>query len=147
MRPVVIVSDLGHFKAYAFERTDRGTPRLEVIEEFESPEAHIRVSEKLTDRAGRFGMGGERNSLKGYGDLHNFEQEEQKKVLKKIASRIEKVIEKNQPERWYLSAPKKIQKQLVELLSEETRKKLKRALAADLTKLEKTDLLERFGLN
>ncbi len=147
MKPLVIVSDLGHFKAYAFERTDRGTPRLEVIEEFESPESHTRVSEKLTDRAGRFGMGGERNSLKGYGDPHNLEQEEQRKVLKKIASRIEKVIEKNQPERWYLSAPKRIQKQIVDLLSEKTRQKLRKALAADLTKFEKTEILERFGLN
>lgn len=147
MKPLVIVSDLGHFKAFSLDHTDRGTPRLEIMEEFIPQDARERIGEKLTDQAGRFGMGGERGSLKGYGEPHDLLIEEQKKVIRKIASRIDDIVRKSKTHRLYLSAPKKIHKQLIEELSEDSKKVLKMSVPGDLTKLAEPDLIKRFGLN
>ncbi|RMG01651.1 MAG: hypothetical protein D6726_09095 [Nitrospirae bacterium] len=147
MKPLVIVSDLGHFKAFSLDHTDRGTPRLEIMEEFTHKEAHERIGEKLTDQAGRFGMGGERGSLKGYGEPHDLVIEEQRKVIRKIASRIDEIVKKSRTPRLYLSAPKKIHKQLIEELSEGSKKVLKRSVPGDFTKLSTPELIKKFGLN
>ena len=50
---LVIVTDLGLFRACRTELTPKHTPRLELIEEFMFVEAHRRFDEMLTDMAGR----------------------------------------------------------------------------------------------
>src|SRR5438552_846879 len=52
---LVVVTDLGSFKAYKLEVNGlHKTPRLELIEEFNLVEAHGKMSDRLSDLAGRY---------------------------------------------------------------------------------------------
>ncbi len=144
MKEIVIVVDLGHFKAYRLIKSPMGSPRLELIEEYDNISAHGRLSEKLSDEAGRFGMGMEKGSIKGYGEAHHLELDIQKKIIKLIVKDINALINAEKPERWYLAAPKKVNNQIVENLLTEVRETLKKNVKADLTKVKKSELLEYF---
>ncbi len=146
MKSILFVVDLGHFKAYSIERTELGTPRVELIESYDTLDAHGKFSEKFSDKPGRFGMGGERSTLKGYGEAHNLETEKQKRLLKSVADEIVRLVQSEDCGRWYLAAPKKINSRLVELIDEETRRTLRKNIPVDLTKADKSELLERLGI-
>ncbi len=145
MGEVVIVTDLGHFKAYRLVQNPLESPRLELIKEEDIIDAHGRLSEKLTDEAGRFGMGGERSSLKGYGEKHNLESEMEKKIIKSISREIIEIIKSENPERWHLSAAKTINNKILSYIDQGILRKLKKNIKADLTKLSKKELLGYFA--
>jgi len=142
MSEVLIVTDLGHFKAYRLVENPMESPKLELIKEQDNIEAHGRLGEKLSDEAGRFGMGGERSSLKGYGEQHNIESEIERKIIKNISNEINQIIKSENPQRWHLFAAKRINNNIITLLNKEVLKKLKKNVKSDLTKLSKKELLE-----
>jgi hypothetical protein len=50
---LLIVTDLGGLNAYRPDTTERGTPRLELLEQVRLENARRRVVEQVTDQAGR----------------------------------------------------------------------------------------------
>jgi len=50
---LVVVTDLGSFKAYKLETNTHSTPRLELIEEFSLVDAHGKMMDDMADLAGR----------------------------------------------------------------------------------------------
>lgn len=146
MEKVIITVDLGHFRAYKFSKEPLAqSPRIHLIESYDSLDAHGRMSEKVTDTAGRFGTGGGKNgSAKGYGEPHNLTSEIEKKAIKLIARDIGSIIEKHGGPKWYLAAEKKINKQILDSLDPQVRAKLEKNLAVNLTKTAKSELLTHF---
>jgi len=47
-------------------KTPQGTGKLDLIESFDSVEAHGKYSEKVTDQAGKFGSASGKSWAKGY---------------------------------------------------------------------------------
>ena len=86
MDKVIIAVDLGHFKAYRVTRKEHESPRIQLIESYDSIEAHGKLSDLLSDSAGRFGVGGGKNgAAKGYGEPHHIETEMEKTASKLIS--------------------------------------------------------------
>lgn len=142
---LIIVLDLGHFKAYRIIRNPYESPRLELIESFDTIDAHSKMSDMVTDRAGRFGMGGEKNSLKGYGEPHNLITETEKRLIKEFTKKINTLIVKEDCSKWHLAASKKINNQILSSLDPAVKGRLGRNLASDLTKADKSELLNYFA--
>jgi hypothetical protein len=144
---VIIVVDLGHFKAFRVISSELESTRIELIKDYDTIETHLKMSEKVSDRAGSFGSGSGKKTRKGYGEPHNIETEKKKRVIKQISVEIEKLLKKESPARWFLAADKSINKQIVENLSPKTNSMLDKSIIADLTKTAKNKLISRFGID
>lgn len=145
MDKMVFIVDLGHFKAYQLTKTDQDTPRLELVNSFDSIEALSKMSEKVSDGPGRFGgRGGVARTPRGYGEPHNSISEEQKRLLKILGQTISDQVRQNNPDSWYLAAERSILKQLVDTLEQSVAAKLAKQVPANLTKAGKNEIIERF---
>lgn len=152
MNKIIIAVDLGHFKAYRITKNPMESVRTKLIKSFDAIDAHGKLSEKLTDNAGRFGTGGgtkiagrsTKVAAKGYGEHHNLHMEIEKKLIKTIAKDINEIIKKEKFPKWYLAAIKKINKQVVELLNVAVKNKLEKNITLDLTKTHTSEILSYF---
>lgn len=145
MRTMVFVVDLGHFKAYRLLKTEQSTPRLELVDSFDIVTAHGKMSDKVTDGPGKFGgQGGGGWSAKGYGEHHEFANEEQKRQIKALGQAITASLRQENADRWHLAAERSILKQLVEGLEQDVIAKLAKQTAANLTKADKEEIIKRF---
>ena len=141
---LVIVADLGLFKAYKLERTDiQQTPRLELIEELESVDAHGRMGDKVTDQAGRWRMPTGRMAM-SYGERQKIDLEMRRRLVKQLAEHIGRAVREQNPEDCYLSVTKETHKQLLEELDPDVRGRIAKILPLDLTKASKVELLDHF---
>jgi hypothetical protein len=145
MNKLLFVIDLGHFIAYRLSKTPQGTGRLDMIESFDSVEAHNRYSDKVTDQAGKFGESvGKNSSVKSSGESHNIDLENEKRLLKTISKAITRIVKEEKCDGWHMAAEKAINRQIVECLDPDIKEKLEKNIAADLTKADKADIVARF---
>ena len=145
-KTIIIAADLGHFKAYRITKdTLEISPRVMLIESYDSIEGHGKLGDKLSDAAGRFGRGGGKDeAATGSGERHNIELETEKKITKMMAKDIDGLLDSEKCEKWYLAAGDKINTQIVENLKPETRAKLEKNITANLTKIDKSEILSHF---
>ncbi len=145
MDKVIIAVDLGHFRAYGVTKKPLESAHLELIESYDSTEAHGKLSEKYSDANGRFGlMGGKGKASTGNGETHNIVLEAEKKMIKGIARDIEKILRREDGTEWYLAAPSGINSRIVERLSERAKARLGKNISANLTKKKKAEILSYF---
>jgi len=145
MEKIIIAVDLGHFKAYKVTKQEHESPKIQLIESYDSIEAHGKLSEKLSDTSGRFAMGGGKNgAAKGYGEPHNIELEMEKKAAKLISNDINAIIKKEGSPRWYLAASKMINGQILDNLDAEVKAKLSKNIMSNITKVDKSDIMKHF---
>jgi hypothetical protein len=144
---LVVVVDLGCLKAFKLENGVTRTPRLELIEQFDNPQAHDRLVERVTDLSGRFHRGAAKpanGNVMSDGERHNIELEQRKRFVRELARRLNSLARNKEIERCFLAASREINHQLVEELEPQVRAKIEKNLSADLTKLERADILGRF---
>lgn len=144
MDKVIIVADLGHFKAFKVSKKMMESSRIEMIQHYDILETHGKLSEKLSDSAGTFGLGGGKKGIRGYGECHNMETENCKRVIKKLAENINELIKKEDCKQWHLAAGKKINGKIIENLERSVKARLSKNISSDLTKAKKADILARF---
>ena len=112
---------------------------------YDSIDARTKLSEKLSDSAGRFKRGeGQRTEAKGYGEPHNMKIEFERRLTKQIANEISTLITKEDSPNWDLSAPGKINGKIIEHLPPDVKSKLGRSITADLTMTAKSKILSYF---
>jgi hypothetical protein len=144
---LIVVVDLGCLKAFRVDNGLNRTPRLELIEQFENPAAHNRLVERVTDLSGRFPRGAAKQAngnAMSDGERHNIELEQRKRFVRDLARRVNSLARNEDIERCFLAASREINHQLVEELEPRVRAKIEKNLSADLTKLERADILGRF---
>jgi len=145
MDKVIIAVDLGHFKAYKVTKQEHESPKIQLIKSYDSIEGHGKLSDKLSDAAGRFAMGGGKNgAAKGYGEPHNIELEMEKKAAKLIANDINSLIKKEGSPKWYLAASKMINGQILDNLDAGVKAKLDKNIMSNLTNTDKSDIMKHF---
>jgi len=145
MNSIIITVDLGHFKAYKVTRGAAESPRVELIESYDSIEGHGRIAEKFYDSAGRFtGGGGKGEVAKGYGEPHHLKTEIVKKLVKMIAMDINTLLSREDYDNWYLSAGEKINKEIIKKLDPKVKSKLIKNITGDLTNIPKSRILSKF---
>ncbi|HZQ47437.1 MAG TPA: host attachment protein, partial [Verrucomicrobiae bacterium] len=109
-------------------------------------EADGRISDKLTDEAGRF-RGGQRgrNDIRTYGERHNIELEFERRAICQLAEAINHVVRRDaggQPV--YFAAIKEISHQILARLNPSVRARIEKVIPEDLTKVNGLKLLSHF---
>lgn len=145
---LVVVMDLGCFKAYRIENSELNrTPRLALVEHYTNAGAHERLVDKVSDSSGRFGRGSVKSNSSGAmadGERHNIELEQRKRLVRALAKRLNSLARPKEIERCLLAASKEINHQLLDELDSDVRAKIQKNLSADLTKIETTEILSHF---
>jgi hypothetical protein len=147
-KTLVVVTDLACLKAFRLENHHPNqTPRLELVEEFNNAEAHGKLGDKVTDLSGRpsrgLGMANTRGPMSD-GERHNIELESRKRLVRQLAQRFNELARGPEVERCLLAASREINHQLLEDLEPQVRAKIEKNVSADLTKLERADILRHF---
>jgi hypothetical protein len=146
MDKVIVVVDLGHFKAYKVSENPNESARLDLLESYDILDTHGKFINKFTDAEGSFERGeGKGGIATGSGEPHHLEIEIEKKVIRLIASDIRTLVEKEGCSKWHLAAGERINNQIVENLEPSIKAKLDKNIKADLTKTEKSKILGYFG--
>ncbi len=147
MNTLLVVVDLGGFKAFKLENhNSHRSPRLEFLEQFDNRAAHGRLVDRVSDLSGRFprGTGMKAGGAMSDGERHNIELETRKRFVRQLAQRLNVLARTQDVERCYLAASREINHQLLEELDPQLRAKIARNVPADLTKLERAELISRF---
>ena len=147
---LVLVTDFGGFKAFRLENNQpHSSPRLELLEEYADAGAHRRIVEEVTDAAGRFGRGAtaRRGAPMSDGERHNMTLEKRKRGVRKLAGRIDSLMQNPEIEQCFLAASREIMRPLLQELSADSRSKIGMNIPADLTKASKSELLNKFRVH
>jgi hypothetical protein len=142
---LVVVTDLGLFKAYLMNRKGRSQkPSIQFLESFET-ELHQKFAENLTDTAGRFVGNPAMKSARGYGEPHDLDLERKKRTIKQIGDEISRLVHQFEVKRWFFAGSKEIYKPLLARLTDEVKRTLSVSLDRNLTKFSKADLMLAFN--
>jgi hypothetical protein len=141
---LVVVAGLSCYKAFKLENhhPDR-PPRLELLEQFDNPEAHSHLVDKVSDLSGRFPSGTIGGSMSD-GERHNIQLETRKRLVRQLAQRLNAIARHPEIESCFLAASKEINHLLMAELEAQVRAKVAKNVPADLTKLERGEILNRF---
>jgi hypothetical protein len=148
MNTLLVVADFAGFKAFKLENNNHlnRTPRLEMLDRFDNLQAHGRLVERVSDLSGRFprGTGLKNGGAMSDGERHNIALESRKRLVRQMAQRLNELARRPEVERCFLAASREINHQLVDQLEPRVRAKIARNLSADLTKLDRTEILRHF---
>jgi len=141
---LLIVTDLGHFKAYRLEQNvGSSQPRLRPIEESRT-DVTTHLSETLTVEAPRLRKAGSATGAGSDGQEHNLSLERRHRAIKALGKRIQELVSREKPEHFYFAADPQINEPLLAELDQKTRAKISRNIFANLSKLSTEELLQRF---
>jgi len=147
----IVLADLGHLRAFQAQKAEPGRGREFDLKEIKmAPLKHVPspISDQVTDQAGRFATGGAAGSAReggmSHGEAHNLQTEDERRLIQKLAGRIDAVIAKRSPVRWILAAPAAILPRVKEALHPTSKQNLAETQAADLTKLSVKQVEARF---
>lgn len=146
---LLIVADLGLLRAYREVQNlaDR-KPHLELIEEFEPESAHQKLSDQVTDQAGRFPRGGGAAHTPGdlsAGENLHAEAEEERHLIGKLAARINTLLADKTVKRCSIAISGAIHLQVLEALDPKARAKIGKVLASNLAKTPPRELQAHFA--
>jgi len=148
MEKLIITADLGHFKAYRYITDPRklASPRVEALKMIDLISARQKLSDQLSDSAGRFKRADKRSDAvrAGYGERHNIETENERRLVKEIAESIAALVKKVNPTEWDFAAGDKINNAVLEELAPTIKDKLAKNLRSNLINASKSELVERF---
>ncbi|MCH7226735.1 host attachment protein [Haloferula sp. A504] len=145
MNALIILADLGRMKAYRITRDELepGTsPVFANVADVDLANQHSKVSERVTDKAGRFAYG---SGSKSVGERQSEQDEAEARQLNGIAGAIRRAAGTGR-EDIYLAAPKEIIADLLDELGTGVGRRVRKQLSLNLVKAPKLDLLERFGI-
>jgi hypothetical protein len=146
-KQLLIVTDLGSFKAYTVDNSRlHSTARLEMIEHFNPEQPRLKMADKLSDLAGRYRAQAGRGNT-SVGERHNIKLEERRRLIRRLARRLNVLMGDGDVDSCYLAASKEIDQQILGALAPAAQAKIKRNLPADLMKASKEQLLACFGLH
>lgn len=148
-RKLLVVTDLGRFKAFVFEDSDEFShPRVELIEEWET-QVNERISDQVTDQAGQFSKGGlsfAAVSDMSNGEQHNLGLEQRRRAVKKVANRIHELIrDRKDLNGFYLAAGKEINTTLLEAMNAGDRSRVEKNVHSNLTRIPHPEVVHHFA--
>jgi hypothetical protein len=149
MNKLVVLTDLGTFKAFRLEE-DRASskPRLQAVDAYENVDGDDRIGRRLSDQAGQFQKGGGHGTAAVHdgenGERHNIWLENEKRSVKKIADTMSKLLADGEFESCYFAASDEINRQIVDRLSPDARRKIEKNLHCNLVNAPNDQVLEQF---
>lgn len=148
-KSLLIVADLGLLRAYReTQNTADRQPHLELIEELKPESAHQKLSDQVTDQAGRFPRGGGAANISGNlsaGESLNSEAEQNRRVISQLASRINTLLAEDDVTCCSIAISGAIHNQLLEAIDPKARAKIGQVLASNLAKTDPSELHAHFA--
>ena len=144
MKPpaMLIVADRGCLRAYTIARSAREpVPRL--LDAVDFPEAHQRLAEQVTDRAGSFPVAGGGHASGTAGRM-TLAAELDIRTFRQVAGRIMALLKQYRPDAWSFAAPAEINGAILDGVPSGYREQLVQNLARDLTHTPPGELLGHF---
>jgi len=134
---ILIVGNLGELKAYKIILEHL---KFEYLEDEEFIKAHKKISDLVTDKVGHFEgvFGGES------GEEHNLPLEIEDKIIKLIATHIEKTLANNKYKKWYFVFPKEFNGKVINLISDKYKDKLEKNILENLVKVKPDEIIEKY---
>jgi hypothetical protein len=141
---LIIVTDRGSLKAYKVTETPSRGPHLELVQAFDTTDAHGRYQDKLTDQAGSFPSGAAPGQMNSMSERTGIDSENDRRICKQLAGSIAEIAEREGKEGWSFAAPASIHSAVVELLPPDIREKIVESVKSDLVKIEPAKLAGHF---
>lgn len=147
-KTLIIVADLGLLRAYSQTQSIADLqPHLELIDELKLESAHQKISDLLSDQAGRFPQGGGAAHISGNlsaGESLSTEAEQTRRLISQLAVRINALLAGENVTDCSIAISGPIHNQLLEALVPKARAKIDQILTSNLTKIAPSDLLAHF---
>ena len=140
---LLIVTDLGLLKAYKLEIRKEGSPRMILVNQLVLESAHQHLTDQITDSAGRRAATAGNTGGGTMADSHNLELETKRRLIKKLAQKIESLALASADGCW-LAAAKEIMRPILEALPSTARARIEMQVPRDLAKLDPKEVLEHF---
>jgi hypothetical protein len=149
MKKLIIATNLGRVRVLKYRAAGEDPIEEAHLVEQSSESAKVHVSaihETVTDQAGRFGRGTSvgRETGMSFGEELNLEREMERGALKRIAGRIETILEAEGGPPWVLAAPQTILARLKDNLPARARETMVSSVGADLTQCGLEEMERRF---
>ena len=142
---LVIVADRGSLKAYRVNETPTRGPSLNLVQAFNTTDAHGRLLDKVTDQAGRFPVRNGAALQHGASIAETkLENETDRRIYKQLADQIAKLVKNDGVEGWSFAAPAEIHGAIVDYLPAAVRDRIVEHVKSDLVKVEPAKLVSRF---
>ena len=144
---LVIVTDRGSLKAYRVNETPTRGPSLQLVQAFDITDAHGRLTDKLSDLAGRFPVtegAGARRGPASIAERTQLATEIDRRIQKELADQIAKIVSENGKDGWSFAAPAEIHAAIVDLLPAGIRQRIVEHVKSDLVKVEAARLTGHF---
>jgi len=141
---LIIVTDRGSLKAYKVSKTPTRGPHLELVQAFDTTDAHGRLQDKFTDQAGAFPGGAAPGQMNSIGERTGIETENDRRIHKQLADGIAEIVAREGREGWSFAAPPSIHSAIVDLLSPDVRRRIVEYVKSDLVKIEPAKLPGHF---
>ena len=141
---LIIVTDRGSLKAYKVSDTPTRGPSLQLVQAFDTTDAHGRYQDKLTDQAGAFPGGAAPGQMNSIAERTGIENENDRRICKQLADNIAEIVQREGAEGWSFAAPASIHAAVVELLTADVRDRIVEHVKSDLVKIEPAKLAGHF---
>jgi hypothetical protein len=141
---LVVVADRGSLKAYRVDETPTRGPSLHLVQAFDTTDAHGKLSDKVTDSAGRYAADGAGAHPGASIAETKLENEIDRRIYKELADHIAKLVKSNGTSGWSFAASAEIHKAIVDLLPNDVRNRIVEHVKSDLVKIEPAKLRSHF---
>jgi hypothetical protein len=142
---LIIVTDRGSLKAYRVAETPTRGPSLQLVQAFNITDAHGKLTDKLTDLAGRFPVSDGAGVHHGASIAESkLETETDRRIYKQLADQIVKLVKSDGVAGWSFAAPSSIHSAIVDLLPRDVRDRIVEHVKSDLVKTELAKLATHF---
>jgi Protein required for attachment to host cells len=141
---LIIVTDRGSLKAYKVTETPTRGPHLQLVQAFDTTDAHGRYQDKLTDQAGASASRAAPGHVNSIAERTGIDNENDRKIFKQLADSIIDIVHREGKGGWSLAAPASIHSSVVELLPADVRDRVVEYVKSDLVKIEPAKLATHF---
>jgi hypothetical protein len=149
-KTLVFVADRGRSKAFELVRgKDDSRAHLELLETKDQPSMRSKLSDQVSDSAGRFQHAGApreagNREMSSMGERHDVELEHQRRAVRATARVLDGLLAGDEFGVCWLAAAQSSHHALLDMLRPATRAKVRRVLPLDLTRAEPTEVLGHF---
>jgi len=153
----VVTLDRGHLRIYSEQREPGQTPRLDIVEAMDFPEGKKSYTSNDSDQAGRFqssrhqsgapgAPGGAMGGRTGMSidERLPMKEEVERRNVRVIAEELETFLRNRPTATWDFAAPPALHNAVIEALSPETRGRMRKALAKDLSNQSSEEVRAHF---
>lgn len=144
---LVVLADRGGLKAYKVNDTPTRGPSLQLVQAFNTTDAHGKLVDKVTDMAGRFAQAEGAGMQRGQASIAERTQldaEFDRRIYKQLADEIARLVKSDGVEGWSFAAPAEMHAHIVDLLPNESRDRIVEHVKSNLVRTEAAQLRQHF---